>query len=125
AKAQQEFEDAASDVYITDASDNFAVEEVPGWNEFTGVMTREWNNFELSASLNNLMIGLGGVPSANVLSADKHGYIKPANYMGLKFDNHFTSKTNDPSAGFFFDGLHNTIDPRAYDLYAIPGDFSN
>ena len=124
-KAQQEFEDAASGLYITDASDNFAVEEVPGWNEFTGVMTREWNNFELSSSLNNLMIGLGGVTSAEVLSADKHKYIKPANYMGLKFANHFTSKTNDPSAGFFFDGLHNTMDPRAYDLYAIPGDFTN
>lgn len=125
AKAQQEFESAAADVYITSASDNFAVEEVPGWNEFTGVMTREWNSFELSASLNNLMIGLGGIPSADVLSADKHGYIKPANYMGVKYENHFATKTNDPSAGFFFDGLQNTIDPRAYDLYAIPGDFKN
>ncbi|TDE03768.1 SusD/RagB family nutrient-binding outer membrane lipoprotein [Flavobacterium hiemivividum] len=125
AKAKQEFEAAVADVYIKDASDNFAVQEVAGYNDYTGVMTREWWDHEISATLNNLMIGLGGVPSANMLSADKLSYIKPANYMGLKFENHFTSLTNDPSAGFFFDGLHNTIDPRAYDLYAIPGDFNN
>lgn len=124
-KAQAEFEDAATGFYIADASDNFAVEEKPGWDNFTGVMTREWNDFRLSSTLNNLMIGLGGVPSADVLSADKHAHIKPADYMGLKFEDHFTSKTNDPSAGFFFDGLHKTMDPRAYDLYPIPGDFNN
>ncbi|NGY37781.1 SusD/RagB family nutrient-binding outer membrane lipoprotein [Flavobacterium sp. XN-5] len=125
AKAKQEFEAAVADLYIKDASDNFAVQEVAGYNDYTGVMTREWWDHEISATLNNLMIGLGGVPSANMLSADKLSYIKPANYMGLKFENHFTSMTNDPSAGFFFDGLHNTMDPRAYDLYAIPGDFNN
>ncbi|MBA6153225.1 SusD/RagB family nutrient-binding outer membrane lipoprotein [Gelidibacter maritimus] len=124
-KAQTEFEDAATDIYIAEADDNFAVAEKPGWDNYTGVMTREWNDFRLSSTLNNLMIGLGGIPSADVLSADKHSHIKPSNYMGLKFDDHFTTKTNDPSAGFFFDGLHNTIDPRAYDLYAIPGDLDN
>lgn len=125
-KAQAEFEDAAAGGdFIATADDNFAVQEKDGWDNYTGVMTREWNDFRLSATLNNLMIGLGGVPSADVLSADKQSYIKPANYMGLKFDDHFASKTNDPSAGFFFDGLHNTIDPRAYDLYAIPGDLAN
>ena len=125
AKAQSEFESAVGNAYIEDAADNFSVKEVAGYNDYTGVMTREWWDHEVSATLNNLMIGLGGVTSQNLLSADKHGYIKPANYMGLKFDDHFTSMTNDPSAGFFFDGLHNKIDPRAYDLFKIPGDFSD
>ncbi|TXD46364.1 SusD/RagB family nutrient-binding outer membrane lipoprotein [Polaribacter sp. IC073] len=125
AKAQSEFEDAANNTFISDASENFKVKEVAGWNDYTGVMTRQWWDHEVSATLNNLMIGLGGVTSQSMLSADKHSHIKPANYMGLKFDNHFSSMTNDPSAGFFFDGLQNTIDPRAYDLFKIPGDFSD
>ncbi len=125
AKAKQEFEEAVAGGFIQDANDNFAVKEAAGWNDYTGVMSREWWDHEVSATLNNLMIGLGGVPSANMLSVEKLSHIKPANYMGLKFANHFTSLTNDPSAGFFFDGLHNTIDPRAYDLYKIPGDFSD
>lgn len=125
AKAQQEFESAVSDEFIRVADDNFAVKESGGYSDYTGVMTREWWDHEISATLNNLMIGLGGIESANLLSGDKHTYIKPENYMGLKFENHFSSLTNDPSAGYFFDGLHNTIDPRAYDLYAIPGDFSD
>lgn len=125
AKAKTEFEDAVTGGYIQDANDNFSVKEVAGWSDYTGVMTREWWDHEVSATLNNLMIGLGGVPSANMLSIDKLSHIKPANYMGLKFANHFTSLTNDPSAGFFFDGLHNKIDPRAYDLFAIPGDFND
>lgn len=125
AKAQAEFESAVSNDFITEASDNFSVKETAGWSDYTGVITREWWDHEVSATLNNLMIGLGGVTSQSLLFADKHSYIKPANYMGLKFDDHFTSMTNDPSAGFFFDGLHNKIDPRAYDLFKIPGDFSD
>ncbi|TXE09110.1 SusD/RagB family nutrient-binding outer membrane lipoprotein [Gelidibacter salicanalis] len=125
AKAQAEFEAAVADDFIKVADDNFSIKEEGGWSDYTGVMTREWWDHEISATLNNLMIGLGGIPSADVLSADKLGYIKPANYLGLKFENHFTSLTNDPSAGYFFDGLHKTIDPRAYDLYVIPGDYND
>lgn len=126
AKAKTEFEDAVSGgVYISLLDDNFAVQEKDGWNDLAGVMSREWNSQYLSATSNNLMIGLGGVTSESMLSADKHSYIKPANYMGLKYDDHFTTLTNDPSAGFWFDGLHNSIDPRAYDAYPIPGDFDN
>lgn len=126
AKAKTEFEDAVSGgVYVATLDDNFAVQEKGGWDALTGVMSREWNSQYLSATSNNLMIGLGGVTSEAMLSADKHSYIKPANYMGLKYDDHFTTLTNDPSAGFWFDGLHNSIDPRAYDAYPIPGDFDN
>ncbi|WP_417370315.1 SusD/RagB family nutrient-binding outer membrane lipoprotein [Gelidibacter japonicus] len=126
AKAQSEFESAvAGSDFIKEAGDIFAVEENNGWDNFTGVMTRPWYNQEITATLNNLMIGLGGIPSADVLSAAQQAYIKPANYMGLRFDEHFALKTNDPSAGYFFDGIQNTIDPRAYKIYTVPGDFTN
>ncbi|WP_291870282.1 SusD/RagB family nutrient-binding outer membrane lipoprotein [Maribacter sp.] len=124
-KAQQEFEDAVGGGYIASSDDNFKVQEVSGWSDYTGVMTRQWNNQYLSPTLNNLMIGLGGVSSVDQLSADKHMYIKPANYLGLEFEDHFTKLTNDPSAGYWFDGLHSVIDPRAYSLYKIPGDFED
>lgn len=126
ALAQAEFEDAASGgVYIATSDDTFQVQEDNGWNAITGVMTRQWWDQFLSATQNNLMIGLGGVPSADQVSPEMQASIKPANYMGLKFDDHFTTLTNDPSAGFWFDGLHNSIDPRAYDSYPVPGDFDN
>ncbi|WP_086476358.1 MULTISPECIES: SusD/RagB family nutrient-binding outer membrane lipoprotein [Arenibacter] len=125
-KAQQEFEDAAaSGAFIASNDDNFKVAEAPGWNALTGVMSREWNSQYLSPTLNNLMIGLGGVSSEDQLPAELHSHIKPADYMGLKFEDHFTTLTNDPSAGFWFDGLHENIDPRAYKAYIIPGYFDN
>lgn len=125
-KAKAEFEDAVEgDMYISSADEIFAVQELDGWNALVGVMSRQWNMQYLSPTLNNMMIGLGGVKSADMLGDDKQDMIKPANYMGLKYDDHFSSYTNDPSKGFWFDGLHNTIDPRAYAMYKIPGDFDD
>lgn len=125
-KAQQEFEDAvAGGVFISTSADNFEVQEKGGWDALTGVMTREWNHAYLSPTMNNLMIGLGGVASADQLAAEMASHIKPADYMGLKFENHFTSMTNDPAAGYWFDGLRERIDPRAYQAFIIPGDFDN
>lgn len=125
-KAKTEFEDAASgSVFITTMDDAFQVQEKPGWDALTGVMSREWNPQFISASLNNIYLGLGGVKTVDQLGASYAQYVKPADYMGLKLDDHFTSKTNNPSAGYWFDGLPNTIDPRAYKTFIIPGDFSN
>ncbi len=124
-KAKSEFEAAVSLPLITDAAHAFKVAETGGWSALTGVMTREWNHFQLPATLNNLYVGLGSVKSEDMLSAEKHPYIKPANYAGLKFEDHFTMKTNDPYAGYWFDGLPYTIDPRAYEAYIIPGDVTN
>ncbi|MCU4174258.1 SusD/RagB family nutrient-binding outer membrane lipoprotein [Carboxylicivirga sp. N1Y90] len=125
-RAKTEFEDAVKGgMFISSLDENFAVQEKSGWDALSGVMSREWNHQYLSPTLNNMMVGLGGILSSDMLGDDKHSMIKPANYMGLKYDDHFTSYTNDPSAGFWFDGLHNTIDPRAYALYKIPGDFDD
>lgn len=124
-KAKSEFEAAAALPLITTADDVFQVAEKPGWDALTGVMTREWNYYQMSSTINNLYIGLGGVKTEDLVPSDMHSAIKDADYIGLKFDNHFTSMTNDPSAGYWLDGLPYAIDPRAYKTYIIPGDFTN
>ena len=125
-KAQTEFQEAAAGAqYITSMDEAFQVKELAGWNALTGVMSREWNPQFISATLNNLYLGLGGIESKDQLAASYHSYIKPANYLGLKLEDHFTSMTNNPSAGYWFDGLPFAIDPRAYKTFIIPGDFNN
>ncbi|RRD79829.1 SusD/RagB family nutrient-binding outer membrane lipoprotein [Alloprevotella sp. OH1205_COT-284] len=126
-KAKTEFEAAATAQYIDNLADNFAVKENLGWDALTGVMTREWNNFPISATLNNLFVGLGGITSADQLKerTDLLPHIKPEGYMGVQYLDHMALNTNDPAKGFWFDGLHNVIDPRAYALYTIPGDLDN
>lgn len=126
AKAKAEFESAAAGGnYIKNASEMFAIQEKPGWDPLSGVMSREWNGQVLSATLNNLYLGLGGIKSQDQLAASFHSAIKPANYVGKRMLEHYSVKTNDPSAGYFFDGLPNTIDPRAYKTFYIPGDVSS
>jgi hypothetical protein len=127
AKAKAEFEDAVSgSKVILNAEDMFSVIENNGWDDLTGVMTRQWNLQMLTASLNNIFTGLGGIPSANQgLPAAAVAKIKPADYIGLKFANHYTTKTNDPTVGYWLDGLPNIIDPRAYKAFIIPGWFNN
>ncbi len=126
AKAKTEFElAAAGSDFIKATDETFQVQERPGWDDLTGVMSREWNPQFISASLNNIYLGLGGIKTETQLGASYLSSIKPANYLGLKFDDHFTSKTNNPSAGYWFDGLPNVIDPRAYKTFIIPGDFSD
>ena len=125
AKAKAEFEEAAAGMIITGPDHTFKVAETGGWNDLVGVMTREWNAQPLSATLNNLYIGLGGVPSETQLPESLHEHIKPADYMGMRLVNHFAEYTNNPSAGFWFDGLHEVIDPRAYKAFIVPGWFDN
>ncbi|WP_129717799.1 SusD/RagB family nutrient-binding outer membrane lipoprotein [Pedobacter sp. SYP-B3415] len=126
-KAKSEFETAAASLsnIITTKADMFQVKERDGWDPLTGVMSRSWNTQLISASFNNACLGLGGIKSADQLGASFQSAIKPAGYIGLKLDDHFSTKTNDPSAGYWLDGLPNTIDPRAYKAFIIPGDVSN
>jgi len=126
AKAKSEFEAAvATNMYISSSDQNFTVAEKPGWDALTGVMSREWNSQLLSSTLNNLYLGLGGIKSADQLGSGIHWAIKSDDYIGVKYDEQFSSKTNDPSAGYWMDGLPNKIDPRAYKTFFIPGDFDN
>ncbi len=124
-KAREEFEDAVAIGYIETMDDAFAVQEQPGWDPLSGVMSRSWNAQFLSATLNNLYIGLGGISTEEQLPASYHQYVKPEDYIGVRYLEHFTTTTNDPSAGYWMDGLQAEIDPRAYEAFAIPGDVSN
>lgn len=130
AKAKAEFEDAIKGGNIIKSADEFfQVQELGGWSALTGVMSREWNAQQISATLNNLYVGLGGIPTSEQVTG-LDAKVKPADYMGVRYADHFTTKTNDPSAGYWFDGLHSVIDPRAYKTFNIPGqtqmpEFSN
>jgi hypothetical protein len=124
-KAKAEFENAATGDLLKDAADMFQITEKQGWDSYTGEMTREWNGHFMTATLNTLYNGLGGIKSQDQLASAYHSYIKPADYVGLKLDQHFPATTNFPTAGYWLDGLPFTIDPRAYKTYIMPGDFSN
>lgn len=124
-KAKSEFESAAAMPLILNADETFQIAEKDGWDALTGEMTRVWNHFQLSATMSNIYVGLGGVKSEDQVGAAMHSFIKPGNYVGMRFEDHFTTMTNDPVAGYWLDGLPNTIDPRAYKSYIIPGDITN
>lgn len=62
----------------------------------------------------------------------KKGYIlikeepfNEADWLGVRYDKHFATKTNDPMAGYWNDGLNYIMDPRAYKAFNIPGDINN
>lgn len=122
-KAKAEFEDAVSTQRFIEAeAHNFAVQEKDGWDPLAGVMSRGWNAQILSPTLNNLYIGLGGIESATLLDNEElRSAIKEENNFGLRYADQFSSMSNDPSQGYWLDGLPNKIDPRAYRAFFIPG----
>ncbi|MES2060803.1 MAG: SusD/RagB family nutrient-binding outer membrane lipoprotein [Bacteroidota bacterium] len=128
-KAQAEFTDAVTGGdYITDAADMFAIQELPNsYNPLSSVFRKEssWQGLPISATYNNLAVGLGSVKSADQLGADYQAAIKPADWLGQRYTDQLATKTNDPMAGYWLNGLPNTIDPRAYKIYSIPGDITN
>jgi hypothetical protein len=131
AKAKTEFEAAAATKnFITDNAATFAVKEAAGYNNLSGVYTRSWYLAPISVTLNNLMVNLGGVTSASQLPAvvtdatklsTALSNVKTANYVGQYLPVQFTTKTNNPYAPYYFDGMPNTIDPRAFQVFYIPG----
>ena len=137
AKAQAEFEDAAKGDLMTDNSDIFQiqVDKTGGWNDLSSVYTRCWYLLPLGVTLNNTMVNLGGVKSADQLSSsiivgdslkkEAIANIKPANYVGQYFPYQFSTMTNNPVTGYWLDGLPNTIDPRAYQMFYIPGNIKS
>lgn len=67
--ARRHFEAAVKGGYISTLDESFAVQEKDGWDALTGVMSRQWNSQYLSATLNNLYTGLGGVTSEDQIGA--------------------------------------------------------
>lgn len=125
AKAKAEFEAAAAGDLITDQSETFQVKEKDGWDPLTGVMSRSWLFQPIAVSMNNILLNLGGIKSQDQLSAGFASSIKPDKYIGESFPAHFSTMTNDPSAGYWLDGLPYAIDPRAYKTFCIPGNVSD
>ena len=134
-KAQQEFESAAaSGNLLTDKSQIFQVKEGPDWNDLSGMYTRCWYQLPEAVTLNNLVINLGSIKSADQIPAvitDPAGQsaaianIKPADYAGQYYPVQLTTKTNNPFSAYWLDGLPNTIDPRAYQTFYMPGNSSD
>jgi hypothetical protein len=134
-KAQKEYEAAAAtNNYITTNAAAFGVAEHAGYNSLSGMYTRSWYEAPIAVTLNNLMVNLGGVTSAsqlpNVVTDPTAlntalGNIKAANYVGQYLPVQFTQATNNPYAPYYFDGMPATIDPRAYQIFYIPGNSSS
>lgn len=124
ATAKAEFEDAVKGQYITSADDIFKVAEKDVWDNLAGVMSRSWNQQCVSATIFNLMTNLGGVPTASQLTADRYrAYIKTnPNYLGVYYPDHFSPFTDNPSKGFWMDGIPYSVDPRAFKLFYLPND---
>src|SRR5690606_8863438 len=126
-KAKTEFETAvATNKFIENASQNFGVQEKDGWDPLSGPMSRSWNTQPLSATLNNLFIGLGGIKTEDQFeNPEIIAKVKNEDDFGIRYLQNFSTMSNDPSQGFYLDGLPNKMDPRAYAAYFIPGNTSD
>ena len=121
ATAQAEFEDAAKGNKILTADDMFAVKENDGWDVFSGVYTRSFDDQVLSSTVANLLTNLGGVKVTEQRS-DLASYVKPANYLGIKYDRHYVVNTDNPTKQYWLDGMPENLDPRALKIFCLPDD---
>ena len=121
ATAQAEFEDAAKGNKILTADDMFAVKENDGWDVFSGVYTRSFDDQVLSSTVANLLTNLCGVKATEQRS-DLASYVKPANYLGIKYDRHYVANTDNPTKQYWLDGMPENLDPRALKIFCLPDD---
>lgn len=138
-KAKTEFEAAVkSGEGIRTKEGTFKIVENYGWDDLTGVMTRVWNIQSLSATVANLTTNFGGAKTEDIL-ADPQGvlytkkpdvaatyvpFIKDAStYAGKYFPDEWELNSDNPTKGYFFDGIPSYIDPRAFEFFYLPGDY--
>lgn len=121
ATAQAEFEDAAKGNKILTADDMFAVKENDGWDVFSGVYTRSFDDQVLSSTVANLLTNLGGIKVTEQRS-DLASYVKPANYLGIKYDRHYVANTDNPTKQYWLDGMPENLAPRALKIFCLPDD---
>lgn len=128
AKAKSEFEDAARGALLTENADLFGFQEYGGWSDWEGVYNRPWNDNIISQSMVNILTGIGGIKTADSYNditestADITPYVKPMNYIGLEFKNHYPDNTDNPMNYQWLDGVPESVDPRAFVLYNLPND---
>lgn len=121
AKAKSEFEAVDKSMLITTMDDIAKVKEYAQWNAWAGIYSRTWNIISLPSTMSNILVGLGGVSVAEQ-RPDLAQYTKPMDYLGLQFADHYADKTDNPTKGFWIDGIPENLDPRALRIYCIPGD---
>ena len=98
----------------------YAIQEVKGESL---VEARETNLANaLSGTLANLMTNLGGISIQEQRPDIAASYIKDADYLGKRFEKHFVLNTDNPTKGYWMDGLPENLDPRALKLYYLPYD---
>lgn len=119
AKAKSEFEAAASGMVLTEGQ--FSFPEAGGWSAYEGVMNRSWSDHTISATMVNLLTGLGSTP-VTAYRPDLADYIKPMNYLGEKYDKHFPVSTDNPTKFMWMDGIPEILDPRALVCWNLPND---
>jgi hypothetical protein len=124
AKAVAQFKDAAADLSKTISEDADIMEIVQnnGWDDYSGPYTRSYNQHCLSGTLANLMTNLGGISIQEQRPDIAASYIKDADYLGKRFEKHFVLNTDNPTKGYWMDGLPENLDPRALKLYYLPYD---
>ena len=124
-KAKQEFEAAVNDPkgLITAMADIAKVKEYNQWNAWAGIYSRSWNYIDITSTMSNILTGLGGVSVAEQ-RPDLVGVanFKPMDYLGLQFADHYADKTDNPTKGYWMDGIPENLDPRALRLYCLPND---
>ena len=49
-------------------------------------------------------------------------YVKPANYLGIKYDRHYVANTDNPTKQYWLDGMPENLDPRALKIFCLPDD---
>ena len=145
ATAMSEFSKAmVAGTGITTVDGTFRVKESTGWDDLSGVMSRTWDWQEVSATFANLTTNFGGVPVETTLKDVDHRlypaspkvnleygpYIKDASeYLGIHIadsqGNLYEEYTDNPTKGFFFDGIPSYLDPRALAYFCLPGDYDN
>ena len=123
AKAKAEFEAVDKNMLITNMSDIAKVKERNSWDAWAGIYSRSWNYITLPSTMSNILTGLGGV-AVSEQRADLAEYTKPMNYMGLQFVDHYAACTDNPTKGYWLDGIPENLDPRALRLYCLPNDQS-
>lgn len=87
----------------------------------SGVYTRSFDDQVLSSTVANLLTNLGGIKVTEQRS-DLANYVKPANYLGIKYDRHYVANTDNPTKQYWLDGMPENLDPRALKIFCLPDD---
>lgn len=122
ATARSEFSAAAEGLNVITTQDEiFAVPENNGWDNLAGVFTRSFDDQVLSSTVANLLTNLGGVKVADMYPRLASN-VKPANYLGIRYNRHYVANTDNPTKQYWMDGIPENLDPRALKIFCLPDD---